>query len=96
MEWKWLAKAIMKFFDRRIFERLDPGRHHGFHDDIPDGNEGGVATGQLFIAVVETIDRKHLVVPAINRFEVVHHMGQMEQLAYAKHESPPYACVARS
>ena len=80
-----LPETVVKSFHRRIPEVLHAGGHHRLHDDIPDGNQGGITTGQLFIAVIEARDREHVVIPGVNGFEVVHNMGEMKQLAYFEH-----------
>src|SRR5262252_6311115 len=69
---KMLTEAVVEFLHRLIAQVLYASRHHRFHNDLPDSDEGGVAPSQLLIAVVETGHRKDLIVPFVNRVEVVH------------------------
>ena len=89
---KMLPKPIVELLDRRILERLDLSRHHRLHDDIPNRNQRSIPASQFFIAVIEAFDRKHVIVPCIDRFEIVYNVCEMKQFAYFEHACP-LVCV---
>ncbi len=82
-----LAEALVKLFHREILQRLDFGRRHRLHADIADNQQRGIAPRELLITIIKAIDGENVVVPSVNRRQIVHHVRQMKQLTNLEHVS---------
>jgi hypothetical protein len=85
---KVFAEAIVKPLDRLIVQIFDARRCHRLQDDITDRDERCIASCRLRESMIEPRHREDIVVPSINRTEVAHNVGEMEQLAYLEHALP--------
>src|SRR5262249_17453247 len=59
-----------------------------------DRDQGSLAPSQLFITMVEPGHGKDLIVPLVNRVEVVHNVCEVKQLTNLEHTCPLYTIRA--